>query len=412
MLKEIIVSSHNHSVKIALLENRIPVEVYVETGEDDRIVGSVFKGKVENVLPGIEAAFVNVGLERNAFLYVDDVVVPGPKKRHNAKIKDLLRPGQEVLVQVVKDMFGNKGPRVTMRVNLPGRFTVLMPTVSHIGVSRRIESDRDRERLRRIAQNVRPNGMGIIIRTAARGVPEEIIREDVALLNRQWQQIQGAAQATPAPALLYSEQDLLGRVLRDLFTHEVERLVVDTPQLRDQVLALLDGIDPQLKTHVYWEDRDNVFAFYGIEQEIQKALQRRIWLKSGGYLIFDQAEALTAIDVNTGKYTGRTDLEHTVFQTNMEAAVEIARQLRLRNIGGIIIVDFIDMIREDHRAQVLATLAAEIKKDRRRTHILGLTRLGLVELTRKKVYPSLAEMLLVPCPSCGGTGKVIATHTH
>lgn len=410
MLKEIIVSSHDDAIKIALLENRVPVEVYMETGEDDRIVGSVFKGKVENVLPGIEAAFVNVGLERNAFLYVDDVVPPDGKKRRSPKIKDLLRPGQEILVQVVKDMFGNKGPRVTMRVNLPGRFTVLMPTVNHIGVSRRIESERDRERLRRIAQRVRPDGMGIIVRTAARGATEDAIRDDVALLSRQWQRIQESAREVPAPALLYREQALLARVLRDLFTDEVERLVVDTPVLQNQVLGLLDSIDPGLKKHVCREERDNLFGFYGVDQEIQKALQRRIWLKSGGYLVFDQAEALTAVDVNTGKYTGRTDLENTVFETNMEAAVEIARQLRLRNIGGIIIVDFIDMVREDHRAQVLETFATEIKKDRRRTYILGLTRLGLVELTRKKVYPSLAEMLLDQCPVCGGTGKVIAAH--
>jgi len=393
---------------VALLEDGVPVEIYIEPVAEFCMVGSIFKGRVENVLPGIEAAFVDVGMGRNAFLYVNDVLPPPGVNGRRAGIRELLRPGQEIVVQVAKDPLGGKGPRVTMRVNLPGRYTVLMTTVNHVGVSRRIEDEAERESLKRVVNEVRPPGMGVIVRTASQGASEEALKEDVTNLHRLWQEIQARARETAAPALLYQECALLPRVIRDLFTEEVERLVVSNRADHVRVLQEVAQFDKRLSSRVFLEERDDLMDRYGVTQEIEKALQRRIWLKCGGYLIFDQAEALTVIDVNTGKYTGRTDLEDTVYKTNLDAAVEIARQLRLRNLGGIIIIDFIDMSHETHRAKVLEVFAEEIKKDRRRTHILGLTRLGLVELTRKKVHPSLAETLLTACPTCHGLGKVPA----
>ncbi|MBE0466509.1 MAG: Rne/Rng family ribonuclease [Candidatus Desulforudis sp.] len=405
--KEIVVDTRENLTRVALLENRVPMEVYIEPDEEICLVGSIFKGRVENVLPGIEAAFVNVGLERNAFLYVNDVLPQSPRSdKDSAVIKDLLRPGQEVIVQVAKDPLGNKGPRVTMRVNLPGHYTVLMPTVNHIGISRRIEDEAERERLREVVQAARPDGMGVIVRTAARAASEEALKEDLQTLHKLWADIQKREENAAAPALLYRECGLLPRIIRDLFTEEIDRFVLDSFAAYARTLTILDTVNPQLKGRVFWDDKPDIFEFYNVNQEISKALQRKTWLRCGGYLIFDQAEALTVIDVNTGRYTGRVDLEDTVFKTNLEAAVEIARQLRLRNLGGIIIIDFIDMNRDDHRNRVLEVLAEEIKRDRRRTHIMGLTRLGLVELTRKKVHPSLSELLLTNCPHCGGTGKV------
>ncbi|MDI6710561.1 MAG: Rne/Rng family ribonuclease [Thermoanaerobacterales bacterium] len=406
--KEIVVCTCDGVTRVALLEDGVPVEIYIEPVTEFCMVGSIFKGKVDNVLPGIEAAFVDVGMGRNAFLYVNDVLPPPGVNGRRAGIRELLRPGQEIVVQVAKDPLGSKGPRVTMRVNLPGRYTVLMPTVNHVGVSRRIEDEAERECFKRVVNEARPPGMGVIVRTAAQGAPEEALKEDVANLVRLWREIQARAQKAAAPSLLYQECALLPRVIRDLFTEEVERLVVSNRADHARVMNEVVQFDKKLISRVFLDERDDLMDRYGVTQEIEKALQRRIWLKCGGYLIFDQAEALTVIDVNTGKYTGRTDLEDTVYKTNLDAAVEIARQLRLRNLGGIIIIDFIDMSHESHRAKVLEVFAEEIKKDRRRTHILGLTRLGLVELTRKKVHPSLAETLLTVCPTCHGLGKVAA----
>lgn len=404
MKREIIVSARNEMTRVALLENRVPMEVHFETDRELCLVGSIFKGRVENVLPGIEAAFVDVGIGRNAFLYVNDVL--SERSGRARSIREMLRPGEEIIVQVAKDPLGNKGPRVTMRVNLPGRFSVLMPTVNHVGISRRIEQEEERERLKNAVMSARPEGMGVIVRTAARTIPEAALGEDLRLLHDLWLDIQKRAAISSAPALLYRECGLLPRIIRDLFTEEINRMVLDSSTAYKRVLTMLDIINPTLRDKVFIEDRPDIFDHYNVTQEIHKALQRRVWLRCGGYLIFDQAEALTVIDVNTGKYTGRIDLEDTVFKTNLDAAVEIARQLRLRNLGGIIIVDFIDMASEEHQLKILDVLTEEIRKDRRRTHIMGLTRLGLVELTRKKVHPSLGELLLTNCACCFGTGKV------
>ncbi len=416
MIKEIVVNVGEEETRVAFLENKIPVELYIEREISQRLVGNIFKGQVENVLPGMQAAFVDIGLEKNAFLYVEDALPARSLDAQEdtvlgANICNILKQGQEILVQIVKEPIGTKGPRVTTHITLPGRYLVLMPTVDYIGISRRIESENERERLKELASRVKPEGMGVIVRTVAEGVEEEGFRQDVALLTKLWRKILNRAVRGPVPNLVHRDLELVQRILRDVFTEDVDRLILDSRYVCEKVLDLLDVIDPRLKSKVFLDEREDIFKDYGIEQEIEKALKRKVWLKCGGYLVVDQAEALTAVDVNTGKYVGTTNLEDTVFKTNLEAARELARQLRLRNIGGIVIVDFIDMVQESHRQEVLQLLEEEIRKDKTKTNILGITQLGLVEMTRKKVRPSLAEVIQKTCPYCDGRGKVLSEET-
>ncbi|MFX4261613.1 Rne/Rng family ribonuclease [Pelotomaculum propionicicum] len=418
MLKEIVVNVGEEETRVAVLEDKLLVEIYIERSINQRLVGNIFKGRVENVLPGMQAAFVNIGLEKNAFLYVEDALpANSPDGSGNAgytlgaNICDILKQGQEILVQIVKEPIGTKGPRVTTHITLPGRYLVLMPTVDYIGISRRIESDKERERLKDLASRVKPEGMGVIVRTVAEGVEEEELRQDISLLTKLWRKILSRAAHGTVPNVVHRDLELVQRILRDVFTEDVDRLILDSRYEYEKVLELQDISNPRLKLKVFLDERENIFEEYGIEQEIERALNHKVWLKCGGYLVIDQAEALTAIDVNTGKYVGTTNLEDTVLKTNLEAACEIAHQLRLRKIGGIVIVDFIDMTQEAHRNQVLQALEEEIKKDKTKTNILGITQLGLVEMTRKKVRPSLAEVLQKPCPYCEGRGKVLSEET-
>lgn len=425
MQKEILVSVEPGELRVAVLEDRQLVEIYYERPSGQRTVGSIFKGKVENVLPGMQAAFVNIGLERNAFLYVSDALpaknvvdddadehVPVEHKERNGKltIEDLLRPGQEVMVQVVKEAIGTKGARVTTHCTLPGRFLVLMPTVDYVGVSRRIDSDRERDRLRKIAEKVRPQNVGLIVRTVAEGKSESELAQDAKFLMKLWKKIQDRNRTEPAPALLHKDMGLVYRIIRDSFTEEVDRFVIDSKQEYEKVLELVDDIAPSLKKRVelFYSGERSIFDLYNLEPEIEKAIRRRVWLKSGGYLVIDHTEALTSIDVNTGKYVGTTDLSDTVFRTNLEAAREIARQLRLRDIGGIIIADFIDMESESHRRKVLQTLEEHLKRDKTKAYVLGITQLGLVEITRKKAKQSLEDLLHKACPYCEGKGRVLS----
>ncbi len=418
MLKEIVVNVGEEETRVAVLEDKVLVEIYIERSINQRLVGNIFKGRVENVLPGMQAAFVNIGLEKNAFLYVEDALPANTTEGSGqtgytlgTNICDILKQGQEIMVQIVKEPIGTKGPRVTTHITLPGRFLVLMPTVDYIGISRRIESERERERLKDLANRVKPEGMGAIVRTVAEGVEEEELRQDIALLTKLWRKILSRSVHGTVPNVVHRDLELVQRILRDVFTEDVDRLILDSRYEYEKVLEFVDISDPRLKLKVCLDERENIFTEYGIEQEIEKALKQKVWLKCGGYLIIDQAEALTAIDVNTGKYVGTTNLEDTVLKTNLEAVSEIARQLRLRKIGGIVIVDFIDMSQEAHRNEVLQALEEEIKKDKTKTNILGITQLGLVEMTRKKVRPSLSEVLQKPCPYCEGRGKVLSEET-
>lgn len=424
MQKEILVNVEPGETRVAILEDGVLVEIYYERPTGQRTVGSIYKGKVENVLPGMQAAFVNIGLERNAFLYVNDALpaknadeegdgqvrLEHRERGGRLNIEDLLKPGQEVMVQVVKEAIGTKGARVTTHCTLPGRFLVLMPTVDYVGVSRRIENEKERERLRRIAERVRPQNMGLIVRTVAEGKSEQELSSDAEFLSRVWRKVLERNRSGPAPQLLHKDMGLIYRVIRDSFTEEVDRFVIDSKQEYDKVLELLDDIAPSLKKRVelFYSSERTIFDLYNLEPEIDKALRRRVWLKSGGYLVIDRTEALTSIDVNTGKYVGSVDLQDTVFRTNLEAAREIARQLRLRDIGGIIIADFIDMESDAHRQKVLKTLEEHLKRDRTRTYVLGITQLGLVEITRKKAKQSLDDALQKPCPYCEGKGRVLS----
>ncbi len=418
MRKEILVTVDIDQTRAAVLEDGELVELYIEQPVHERIVGNIYKGKVENVLPGMQAAFVNIGLERNAFLYVDDAQPgrvqlegeePLPRSGRRPTIGELVRTGQEVLVQVAKEPIGTKGARVTCNITLPGRFLVLMPHVDYVGISRRITDERERDRLRQIAHAVKPEGMGLIVRTVAEGATEEELAHDVAFLVRHWQQIADRARTARAPALIHHDQGLIHRLVRDGLDESVSLFLVDQRSAYDTALAVVELHAPHLRDRVklYTRSDQTLFDYYGVEMEIEKALRRRVWLKSGGYIIIDQTEALTAIDVNTGKYVGSTNLADTVFRTNLEAAREIARQLRLRDIGGIIIIDFIDMDREDHRQQVIQALQEALKRDRTRVNILGLTQLGLLEMTRKKSRQNLTEVLTKPCPACEGRGKIL-----
>ncbi len=424
MQKEILVNVEPGETRVAILEDGVLVEVYYERPTGQRTVGSIFKGKVENVLPGMQAAFVNIGLERNAFLYVSDALpaknveeegdgqIRVEQKERNGRltIEDLLKPGQEIMIQVAKEAIGTKGARVTTHCTLPGRFLVLMPTVDYVGVSRRIESDRERDRLRKIAERIRPQGTGLIVRTVAEGKSEQELAQDAEFLIKLWKKILERNRTGPAPQLLHKDMGLIYRIIRDSFTEEVDRFVIDSKAEYEKVLELLDDIAPSLKKRVelFYSSERTIFDLYTLEPEIEKALRRRVWLKSGGYIVIDRTEALTAIDVNTGKYVGTVDLQDTVFRTNLEAAREIARQLRLRDIGGIIICDFIDMESDAHRQKVLKTLEEHLRRDRTRTYVLGITQLGLVEITRKKAKQSLDDAMQKPCPYCEGKGRVLS----
>lgn len=429
MAREIIVNSESGEVRAAVLEDGVLVDLFIERSLHPRYAGNIYRGIVENVLPGMQAAFVDVGLERNVFLYVDDalagrngregrivreadgeeITVPNKKPR---SIKDILKPGQEIIVQVSKEPIGTKGARVVTDITLPGRYVVLMPTVDYVGVSRRIDEDGERDRLKKIAQAAKPKRMGVIVRTVAEGLSQEEIAADIQFLVKLWRRIQARGRRAKAPALLHKDYDLVFRLVRDHFAEDVTQFVVDDPDDLKKVNDLVKMCPEPMrdKVHLY-TGREPIFDSYGLEDEIARALRRKVWLACGGYLVVDHTEALTVIDVNTGKFTGSTCLADTVLKTNLEAASEVARQMRLRNIGGIIIADFIDMDDEDHQKQVVRKLEESLARDKTKASVLGFTQLGLVEMTRKKVQQGLAESMMKVCPMCDGRGRILSEET-
>jgi ribonuclease G len=438
--REILISFDGEEPRVAVLEDGRLVEIYIERPLTQRIVGNIYKGRVQNVLPGMQAAFVDIGIERNAFLFVDDAYPPKvddldddgfggeagadgrPRDRQDAgrperaavSIRDLVHEGQEVLVQIAKEPTGTKGARVTRNLTIPGRYLVLMPTVDYIGVSRRIQDEAERERLKSLVLGIHQRRTGVIVRTVAEGRSEEDLRADWTFLRRTWLSIRQKAKRARAPALLYKDLGLVPRIMRDQLNESVVRIVLDDAEERRHLMDFLAGFAPEFRERVELFDGgggQTLFGARGVDDDLEKALQRRVWLRSGGYLVIDQMEALTAIDVNTGKFIGSTDLADTVFRTNLEAAAEIARQLRLRDIGGIIVVDFIDMEVTEHRRRVLQALAEACRPDHSKPTILGLTQLGLVEMTRKKARQSLRDLLTKPCPYCEGRGRVLSEET-
>jgi ribonuclease G len=435
MQRDVLVTVDEYETRIALLENSVLTEYYFERKDSKRLTGNIYKGRVTSIVQGIEAAFLDVGLGRNAFLFVSDVLPPvtrdefgfvGDEDNNGGHIPDtdddrylpppsicdVLKEGQELLVQVSREPIGAKGSRVSTCISLPGRYLVLLPTTDHVGVSRRIEDSAERERLRKIAKSFVPSRMGVIIRTAGEGRDEEAFRSDMQFLTAQWDRIQKVASSVRAPALIHEEAVITHRLVRDILTDDVDRILVDDRGLYENLVDYMNAILPVLVSKVkHHEGPEDLFTLYGVEAQVAGLRSKKVGLNCGGYLVIDETEALTAIDVNTGKYIGERNLEETVFATNLEAANEIARQIRLRDLGGIIVVDFIDMQRPENRELILRQLRESLKHDRSRTQILDLTPLGLVEMTRKRVRKSLNRILSQPCPYCRSQGNILSFGT-
>lgn len=437
MGSELIINASLRETRVALLENGVLVEVYIEREKDRGIAGNIYKGKVVRILPGMQVAFVDIGLPKAAFLYVDDVLydfkdIETQLLRQNGEeeiinyrfenndnplssdlqINDLLMEGQEILVQVSKGPIGSKGPRITSYISLPGRYLVLLPNVNNVGVSRRIESEKERKRLKEIVQRIKPPEVGFIVRTASEGMSEEDLCLDRDYLLKLWESIKKKQQNAPTPSLIHRDLNLTLRAVRDLASKDMVRIVVDSREEFNNIIKFTEMFMPHLSYLVTLYDREEpIFDYYGIEIELNRVLGERVWLKSGGYIVIEKTEAVTTIDVNTGKYVGKGDPEDTILRTNLEAVKEIAYQLRLRDIGGIIIIDFIDMKKDESRDKVFKALKEVLAKDKSKTNILRISEFGLVEMTRKRTGEDLISYLSEPCFYCEGKGFLKSKET-
>lgn len=415
---KIIINVTPEETRVALLDSNVQLsELYIERRKDTSLVGNIYKGRVVKILPGMQSAFVDIGLEKAAFLHAADVLscldysIFGEDLDEtvpiNLPIEDMLQEGEDVFVQVSKDLIGSKGARVTSYITLPGRYLVIMPGVEHIGVSRKILNEDERNRLKDIIIKLKPDNFGFIIRTASEGCTEEELKKDIDYLMLLWENIQNKKEKTSSAHLLYSDLDLTLRSVRDLLSHDIDKLIVDSKDEYNKLIDFVSTYFPKLSAKIeLYDGMEPIFDAYGIELEIPKALGKRVWLKSGGYIILDQTEALTSIDVNTGKFVGKSSLEDTIFKTNIEAVKEIAYQIRLRNLGGIIIVDFIDMEKEENRQKLFSVFQEAMSNDRAKCIILEVSELGLIQMTRKRVRESLERVLCEPCSYCDGKGFV------
>jgi ribonuclease G len=453
MSKLILINATPEETRVALVENQTLAEIHIERARDRGIVGNIYKGKVVRVLPGMQAAFVDIGLAKAGFLHVSDFYpgveelplvdtdllerdpdlpsdpsaletlaepppaarptedAPGVPIQHDP-IEERLHRGDEIVVQVAKEPLGSKGARITSHISLPGRYLVYLPTTNHLGVSRRIDDETERQRLRDIVLALKPPGAGFIIRTVCVGLSRGELQADMRFLIDLWNRILTRSEGVSAPYKLHDDMDLTLRSIRDLFTPDVTRVIVDRPEEHHRILEFVDSFAPSLGSRVDLSDApEPLFDQYGIEPAISRALERRVWLKSGGYIVIDQTEALTTIDVNTGRYVGKHNHEETVLKTNLEAAAEIVDQLRLRNIGGIIIVDFIDMMDPENQQRVMDAFDTALKQDKMRSNILKISELGLVEMTRKRTRASLLQLLTESCPTCDGRGRIVSVAT-
>ena len=429
MYNYLLINATPYEIRIALVEHGNLVEFYQERPVEKGLVGNIYQGRVVRVLPGMQAAFVDLGLERTGFLYVDDVRTDNkhfedrmikngcqsccedaPDVVHEGfapqfNIEDLLTEGQAVMVQICKEPLGTKGARLTCNITLPCRNLVYMPTTDHIGISRKVVDDEDRQRLREEIENLRPQDAGFIVRTVAESASREDLEADMEFLLHLWGEIKDRASRAPVPNMVYEDLDISQRAVRDLFTPDIQRVIVDDKTIFERVCNFVETFVPQLRNRIsLYENEVPLMDAYGVEVEISRALEKKVWLRSGGYIIIETTEALTVVDVNTGRYVGRKDLEETIFKTNMEAAKEIAYQLRLRNIGGIIIIDFIDMEQESHREDVFNVLQEAVKNDKSRSNILKVSEFGLVQMTRKRDRENLSQMMCEACMYCGGDG--------
>jgi ribonuclease G len=427
MNRDLIVSSTPQETRVALLENGVVSELFIEREAHRGIVGSIYKGRVSRVLPGMQSAFVDCGLERDAFLYVADVFeeldenlltpeeqAEAVRVAHDAPIEERLHEGQDVLVQVVKEPLGTKGARVTSHVSLPGRYLVFMPTVEHIGVSRKITDDDERRRLKSMLKEIRQErgGGGFIVRTAGLGRTREDFERDARYLTRVWDEVRAVAGRERAPAVLHREPTLVERLLRDLLSDDIASVRLDTEKEYRRTVDVVSVLQPELTSRVRLFDKpQNIFEEHGISTEVERALRSKVWLPSGGYIVINQTEALVAIDVNTGRFVGKKTLEDTIVKTNLEASTEIVHQIRLRDLGGIIVVDFIDMEQRKSRKAVIQALELELKRDRSPSKVLSINEFGLAIITRKRVKQSLERTLCQTCPYCAGSGMIKSVTT-
>lgn len=433
MTSELIINATKEENRVAFLEGKQVVELYIERKQDVSLVGNIYKGKVIKILPGMQSAFVDIGLERAVFLYVADImadmeeyctafleneteklkICTKAKHSYNSlSIEELIQDGQEILVQVSKDPIGTKGARVTSYITLPGRYIVLMPNVEHVGISRKIKDEETRIKLKAIASEIKPKGFGIIMRTVCEDATLKEIRHDLEFLLTLWENIQKKKKETSPLALLYSDLDLVFRSVRDFMSHDVERLTIDSPAVHERLREFANNYFPRLIDRIeLYKGSEPIFDAFGIELDISRALGKRVWLKSGGYIVIDQIEAMTVIDVNTGKFVGKENLEETILKTNLEATKEIAYQIRLRNLGGIIVIDFIDMEKPESREKVFTVFVEEMKKDRVKSTIYSFSELGIIQMTRKRIRESLGRVLCEHCPYCDGRGFVKSAKT-
>ncbi len=438
MTNELVINARPHETRVALVENAVVVELYINRGSEQELMGNIYLGRVVRVLPGMQAAFVDIGIDKPAFLYVADVyndarhweqvmLQEGDEdnnsenesplrmrqlKNFDINIEGLLQEGQDIMVQVSKEPIGTKGARLTSYITLAGRHLVFMPTIDHIGVSRKIEGEKERTRLRKIIQELRPSGEGFIVRTVSERAPKEKLKSEMEFLSRLWKTIQERKETSSTPNLLHKELTITLRAVRDLFTKEIDRLVIDSREEYQAIMEFIENFVPSLKYSVeLYEGREALFDAYGIEMEISRALNKKIWLKSGGYIVIESTEALATIDVNTGSYVGKRNLEETIVKTNLEAVKEIAYQIRLRNIGGLIVIDFIDMDRESDREKVFLVLNEALEKDRAKTTVLKMSELGLIEMSRKRTRENISLFLTEACFYCDGRGRLKSSTT-
>ncbi len=425
MTTEILINATSYEVRLALVEDGNLSEFHMQRPTEKGLMGNIYKGRVVRVLPGMQAAFVDIGLERTGFLYVDDVCTAFGEfhddlfaaecihiRSQGLHIEDVLKEGQDILVQVAKDPIGTKGARLTCHITLPCRNLVYLPQTDHIGISRKIEDEDLRARIKSLIEEIHPKGTGFIVRTVAELATREELESDMEFLMLLWEDIMDKARVLTSPSLVHEDLDITLRSIRDFFSLDVDSLVIDDAEAYRKLLDHVKTFAPQLAERIsLYEETIPLFDAYNIEVEISRAIEKKVWLRSGGYIIIESTEALSVIDVNTGRYVGKNDLNDTIFKTNMEAAVEIAYQLRLRNIGGIIIIDFIDMENDQHREQLYATFKEAVKKDKSRNNILKLSEFGLVQMTRKRNSENLHQLMCEPCHYCSGEGMVKSRRT-
>ncbi|MDO8886145.1 Rne/Rng family ribonuclease [Candidatus Oleimmundimicrobium sp.] len=412
-IKEMMISADEDEVRVAIVEDSKLAEIYIERIDTHSIVGNVYLGKVKDVLPGMEASFIDIGLRKNAFLYVDEVLFSEEEMESTTplKIQHMLKKGQDVLIQVTREPMGTKGARVTTFISLAGKYLVLMPYGDVLGVSKRLPEE-EKKKLKEFGKKIKPKNMGLIIRTAAEGAKLDDLKKDLNYLKRAWNMIKTKADRSKSPNLIYSEEELALKMVRDVFASDFQRLIIDCPQRYKKIMSYLKKTNPEFRSKVQlYKDSMPLFDKFNINSQIESSLNRKVWLRSGGHISIDPTEALTAIDVNTGKYVGKTSLGETIFKTNLEAADEVARQIRLRDIGGIVVIDFIDMIDPRHRKKLFQAFNNALACDRTKSKVVEISKLGLAEMTRKNVSEGIMDILYETCSCCKGTGKIPSKET-